>query len=283
VAIDVNQANFDAVVIKGSATVPVLVDFWAPWCAPCRSLTPILEKLVAEYEGKFVLAKVNSDDNPELSARYGVRGIPNVKAFIDGEVVDEFAGAMPEGAVRQFLERIVPSPAEELRFEAARVYDETRDIDRALALLSRAAELDPTNEEIRIDRASLLIDAHRAHEASAVLDGLSPLTKMDERVKALEARMELARGAAEAGSADLLVQRVAADENDLDARLKLAHVYVASENYRAALEQLLEIVQRNRSFREDIARKTILQVFEVLGNQGSLVSEFRRRLASAMN
>jgi putative thioredoxin len=226
---------------------------------------------------------VNSDDNPELSARYGVRGIPNVKAFIDGEVVDEFAGAMPEGAVRQFLERIVPSPAEELRFEAARVYDETRDIDRALALLSRAAELDPTNEEIRIDRASLLIDAHRAHEASAVLDGLSPLTKMDERVKALEARMDLARGAAEAGSADLLVQRVAADENDLDARLKLAHVYVASENYRAALEQLLEIVQRNRSFREDIARKTILQVFEVLGNQGSLVSEFRRRLASAMN
>src|SRR5215212_4454966 len=110
--IDVDKTNFDALVIEGSKKVPVVVDFWAPWCAPCRALGPILEKLAAEYDGRFTLAKINSDENPELSARFGVRGIPAVKAFVDGTVVDEFSGALPESGVRRFLAGIVPSPIE---------------------------------------------------------------------------------------------------------------------------------------------------------------------------
>jgi putative thioredoxin len=280
---DVDTNTFDSAVIEGSSKVPVVVDFWAPWCAPCRALGPLLEKLADEYGGRFVLAKINSDENQELSARYGVRGIPNVKAFIDGEVVDEFTGALPESGVRAFIERIVPSPAEELRDGAARVYAQTRNAEQALELLAQAEQLDPKNDDVRIDRAAVLTDAGRDDEARKLLDSLSPLAQMDERVGALKARLDLAQGAAEAPSEEVLKARIARDENDLEARLQLAHQYVARQDYRPALEQLLGIVRRDRAYRDDVARKTMLKVFELLGNQGELVSEFRKKLASAMN
>jgi putative thioredoxin len=280
---DVDANTFDSAVIDASRKVPVVVDFWAPWCAPCRALGPVLERLADEYGGRFVLAKINSDENQELSARYGVRGIPNVKAFVDGEVVDEFTGALPESGVRAFIERVVPSPAEELRDGAARVYAQTRDAEQALELLAQAEQLDPKNDDVRIDRAAVLIDAGRDDEARNLLDNLSPLAQMHERVSTLKAKLDLAQGAAEAPSEDVLKARIARDENDLEARLQLAHQYVARRDYRPALEQLLAIVRRDRTYRDDIARKTMLKVFELLGNQGELVSEFRKKLASAMN
>jgi putative thioredoxin len=280
---DVDINTFESAVIEGSKKVPVIVDFWAPWCAPCRTLGPVLERLADEYGGRFILAKIDSDENQELSARYGVRGIPNVKAFIGGEVVDEFTGALPESGVRAFIERVVPSPAEELRDSAARVYAQTRDAEQALDLLAQAEQLDPKNDDVRIDRAAIFADAGRHEEARKLLDNLAPLTQMNERVSALKARLDLAQGAAEAASEDVLKSRIARDENDVEARLQLAHHYVARRDYRPALEQLLEIVQRKRAYRDDIARKTTLKVFELLGNQGELVSEFRKKLASAMN
>jgi putative thioredoxin len=280
---DVDTNTFESVVIEGSKKVPVVVDFWAPWCAPCRTLGPLLERLADEYGGRFVLAKINSDENQELSARYAVRGIPNVKAFIGGEVVDEFTGALPESGVRAFIERVVPSAAEELRDSAARVYAQARDAEQALDLLAQAEQLDPKNDDVRIDRAAIVFDAGRHEEARKLLDNLSPLSQMDERVSALKARLDLAQGAAEAPSEDVLKARIARDENDLEARLQLAHQYVGRREYRPALEQLLDIVHRNRAYRDDIARKTMLKVFELLGNQGELVSEFRKKLASAMN
>jgi putative thioredoxin len=281
--VDVDVASFDAVVIEGSKKVPVVVDFWAPWCAPCRALTPTLEKLAAEYDGRFVLAKVNSDENAELSQRYGVRGIPAVKAFIDGQVADEFTGAQPESGVRQFLERFVLSAADELRDEAARVYGESRDADKALALLAEAEALEPANDDVRVDRAAVLADSGRHDEARSVLDALPPLAQMDERVNALKAKLDLAAGAADASSAQELDKRIAANENDLDARLQLAHRRAGERNFREALEQLLEIVQRDRGFQDDVGRKTMLKIFELLGGQGELVSEFRRRLARSLN
>jgi putative thioredoxin len=281
--VNVDQGNFDAVVIEGSKNAPVVVDFWAPWCAPCRQLGPVLEKLADEYGGRFTLAKIDSDQNPELSARYGVRGIPNVKAFVDGEVVDEFSGALPESGVRQFLDRVVPSPADELRDEAAQVYAQTRDADKALGLLDRAEALDPGNDDLGVDRAALLTDAGRGDEARQVIAALKPLTQMGERVKTLNAKLDLAQGAAEAPDEKALEQRIAANENDLEARLQLAHQYTAQKNYRPALEQLLEVVRRDRGFQDDSGRKTMLKVFELLGNQGELVSEFRKKLAGAMN
>jgi putative thioredoxin len=281
-SIDVTASNFNQVVIEGSRKTPVLVDFWAPWCAPCRALTPVLEKLAAEYRGRFVLAKVNSDENPELAARFGVRGIPNVKAFVDGRLVDEFVGALPEAAVRAFIGRIVPSPVEELRQRAAEDYARTKDAKRALDLLGRAAALDPDDVNVTIDRAGILIDIGQAEEAKKLLAALPPLVQMEERVVALNARADSAIAAAAAPEAKVLLERIAGNPNDLEARLQLAQRQIAEQNYVPALEQLLEIVKRDRSFRDDIARKTMLQVFSLLGNQSELVNDWRRRLASAL-
>jgi putative thioredoxin len=136
---------------------------------------------------------------------------------------------------------------------------------------------------VRVDRAAVLADAGRGDEARQIIAGLKPLTQMGERVKTLNAKLDLAQGAAEAPDEQALEQRIAANENDLEARLQLAHQYTAKKDYRPALEQLLEIVRRDRGFRDDSGRKTMLQVFELLGNQGELVSEFRKKLAGAMN
>jgi len=260
----------------------VLVDFWAPWCAPCRALTPVLEKLAAEYAGRFTLVKINSDENQALAAQFGVRGIPNVKAFVNGELVDEFSGALPEAHARAFINRVVPSPAEELRRAAMEAYRAGGKPEEALAQLARALELDSRNDSARMDRAEILLDLARIEEAREMLVSLAGLSQLGERAKTLTARIDLAAGAAGAGDRDSLKARIARDANDLDARLQLANLHVAGKDYRGALDQLLEIVKRDRAFRDDIARKTMLQIFSVLGGEDELVGEYRRRLAGAM-
>ncbi|HXF67308.1 MAG TPA: co-chaperone YbbN [Burkholderiales bacterium] len=281
-AIAVNQANFRDIVIEGSRKLPVVVDFWAPWCAPCRALAPVLEQLAAEYSGRFTLVKVNTDENPGLAGEYGVRGIPNVKAFVNGELVDEFSGALPQPLVRRFIERLVPSPAEELRRQAAALYRERADAEGALALLARAVELDPGNEVARLDQAEIYLDSGRLAQARAALDSLSGRMQLEKRAATLAARLALAEGAARAADETELERRIAADAGDLEARLELAYRRAADGRYRDALDQLLEIVRRDRKFRDDAGRRTMLQLFAALGPDHPLVPEYRRRLAGAM-
>ena len=282
-SIDVTTADFDQAVIEASKTVPVLVDFWAEWCGPCRALKPVLEKLATEYQGKFILAKVNSDENQELAQRYGVRGIPNVKAFINGELADEFSGALPESQVREFLTRILPSPAEKTRLDALALYAATGDARQALAMLAQASQLDPGNEIARMDSAQMLIALNEFDEARRLIDTLSPLAQMDERVKAMQARLALAAGAGGDVNADELMKRIAVNANDFDARLRLARWHITLEQYAQALDQLLEIVRRDRKYKDDGARKTMLQLFSVLGSDHPLVGDYRRKLAGALN
>src|SRR5512143_16974 len=185
-ALDVGLADFPQHVLEESRHRPVVVDFWAPWCGPCKSLKPILEKLAAEYGGKFLLAKINSDENQELAARYAVRGIPSVKAFMNGEVVDEFSGALPEGEVRAFLDRLIPSPADELHQQAAAVRA-SGDLAGALRLLAEASKLDPMNVGVRLEAAEIMFDLNETAEVERLLASLPD--DADPRVPQLKARM----------------------------------------------------------------------------------------------
>lgn len=275
-SLDVGLADFQQAVLDESMHRPVLVDFWAPWCGPCKSLKPVLEKLAAEYGGKFLLAKINSDDNQELAARYGVRGIPSVKAFVDGEPVDEFSGALPESEVRAFLDRLVPGPADELRAAAAELRL-AGDASAALQKLADASKIAPDHLGVRLDTAEIMLDLGEADEASRLIAGIAD--DVDPRVPQLKARLQFMGVAG--GDEAALTARVAADENDLEARLKLAKLLVAAGRYEAGMDQLLEIVRRDRSFGDDIGRKTLLSVFDLLGG-GELLSRYRRLLASAL-
>ncbi len=279
---DVNQENFELLVVAASHQQPVVIDFWAPWCGPCKVLKPMLEKLAEEYGGKFVLAKVNSDENQELSAHFAVRGIPAVKAMVKGKIVDEFTGALPESEVRAWLDKIVPSPAEELRLVAQQQWL-AGDTEGAMKLLAEASSLAPNNEWVRVDSAEILLTLGEVAEARALLESLrDPDVQKDARVLQLVAQAKLAKLGTSGVDEAALLEAVAKNGNDLEARLKLSHVLLASHRYEEGMDQLLEIVRRDRAFQEDVARKTLLDVFNLLSGQGELVAIYRRKLASSL-
>lgn len=280
-ATNVSTRDFDQEVLAASFKVPVIVDFWAPWCAPCRALGPILDKLAGDYKGRFILAKINSDENQELAMRYSVRGIPNVKAFVNGQLVDEFAGALPESAVREFIDGLLPSPAEPLRQEAIAA-SARGDVAAARELLSRALALDPRNEAARLDLVELMVDAGDLTPAEKLLDEIADRARDPARIEAVRARLTLT-SASGSGDPKILEARIAANPDDLEARFELANLLALREDFRPAMEHSLEIVRRGRSFRDDAGRKTLITLFNLLGPEHELVREFRRELAAVLN
>jgi putative thioredoxin len=280
---DVTVADFSQKVLDASHQAPVLVDFWADWCQPCRILKPILEKLAVEYGGRFILAKVDSDQNQELAQRYGVRGIPAVKAFVDGELADEFTGALPEDQIREFIDRLVPSPAEPLRAQARDAH-EHGDIEGARKLMADAIKLDPRNDTSYLDYVEFSLEANAIDDAKEVLDAVRDRCRDRTRVEALDARLQLAAG----GDVDVsaLEARIATDANDLDAHLQLANAQALVRDYPTAFGHLLEIVRRDRKWNDEAGRKTMLTLFTMLGAQpqfDDLVREFRVALSRTLN
>jgi putative thioredoxin len=277
--IDVNEADFQAEVIERSRQTPVVVDFWAPWCGPCRMLSPILEGLAQENAGRFILAKINVDENPGVAARYGVQGIPMVKAFRDGEGVDEFVGAQPQPAVRQFIQRLLPSETDQ---QVAR--------GRLLLGAGKTREAEDTFRAALVQQPEHLgawLGLARAlaeqRQDQAALDALAhvPLGT-PEGNEAARLRQEIGLRV-EVGNADetSLREQVASAPQDLEARYKLATLLAVERCYEEALDQYLEIVRRNRSFRNGAARDAMLHVFDTLGDD-PLVRTYRNRLASVL-
>lgn len=278
---DTTAETFARDVLETSKKVPVLVDFWAPWCAPCRGLKPILEKLADEYAGKFLLAKLNTDENQDIATQYGIRGIPNVKAFVDGKVFDEFTGALPESAVRSFLERVVPSPAAKLR-TAAHDLIASGDFDGAEAKLQEALGLDDASVPIRLDLAHLLI-ARQAFEAAEQVLGPVAERDRDERFEKMRTQIDAWRKARELPSVEELAARLEREPDDPALRLALAERLIAEMHFEAALEELLGVIRLTRGERRDEARRLMVRVFGLASEQADLVSHYRRLLAAELN
>ena len=277
--IEVTRDNY-AEVMEASFQVPVLVDFWAGWCQPCQVLMPVLAKLAEEYQGRFLLAKLNTEEEQEIAAQFGIRSIPTVKLFRNGQPVDEFMGALPENAVREFIDRHLPR-ASDAQVEEALALLATGDADSALVLLHEARGADPDNSRAAIALAQAQAATGDAAAAEATLDSLSADERNKPEVAALRSHLYFEGQVAGAPEAGELEARLAADPADQEARFQLALRKVVSRDYDAALELLLQLMQQDRSYGDDAGRHGLLKVFELLGDDPR-VSQYRRRMASLL-
>jgi putative thioredoxin len=277
--VDVDEASFEAAVLRRSASVPVVVDFWAPWCGPCRMIGPVLERLASEAGGAWQLAKLNVDDSPALSARYGIQGIPAVKAFRDGRVVDEFVGAQPEPVIRQFLARILPSRADELVRQGGQALSAGR-LDDALRHFDAALSEQPDHPAALLGRGRVRLEQDDPDGAVAALERVGRAARERTEAEGWLAQARFRRDAALTGGEIEARRRVAADPGDVEARLALAAALAAKAGYREALENLLQLVERGAG--RERAREAILDIFRVLGDEHALTQEYRPRLAALL-
>jgi putative thioredoxin len=273
--IDVGDQDFETAVIERSRTTPVVVDFWAPWCGPCRAIGPLLERLADEHAGAFVLAKVNVDEAPAVAQAFGIQSIPAVKAFRDGMLVGEFVGAQPEGTVRRLLELALPTAADTLVAEAAGLSPAAGE-----AKLRAALALEPRHAGALVALARLLGERDDTTEALRLLELVSPPSPLLPEAERLAAELRM-RGDG-AGDEAALRARLATDPDDLQTRLDLGRTLAALGRHEDALSELLDVVKRDRQFADDGARKAMLDLFSVLGSDHPLTDRFRGELAKAL-
>ena len=275
--IDITEANFNSHVVEASYTRPVLVDFWATWCGPCQALIPIVTKLAEEYQGQFILAKVNIDEQQQLAAQFAVRSVPTVKLVKQGQVVDEFMGALPESSIREFLDRHIERESDR-QLQAALALYQNGEADQAIAQIQSAMQGDPENPRLPVQLLSLLLKENRVAEAESLLENLPRELRASDEIKGVETQL---RFLSEAEGADLpsLQQQVQDNPKDCATRHRLAALYIAQADYAKALEELLEIIRLDRKFEDDIGRKDMLKVFDILGDKHELVSSYRQKMS----
>lgn len=281
--VDVAEADFEREVLTRSTEVPVVIDFWAPWCGPCRTLGPLLERLAEEHAGAFVLAKVDVDQAPQIAGHFDVRSIPTVVGLRDGSVCAEFVGAQPEAAVRAFLERVLPSEADQRVAEAADLA-EAGDTAAATAKLRAALDADARHGRALVALARLLASAADGPcpEALDLLDHVLPHDAAFEDAEHFAAELRLRSGAADAADPDALRAAVDAAPDDLATRIAWGRALASAGRHEEALEVLLEAVRRDPAFDDEAARKAMLDLFEFLGPEHDATQRYRGLLARAL-
>ena len=276
---DATETNFETEVIQASLTTPVLVDFWAAWCGPCKQLAPILEKVVAGYNGALKLAKVDTDAQQQLAAIFGIRSLPTVVLVKDGQMIDGFMGALPEGQVREFLSRHIAVPTEQAPAEPEPTVAEKP--EDAVARLRAEIAAAPDKPELKLDLALALMQAGQADAAQAELDALPANLAEDAKARRLRNQLDFARALKDAPDMAALRTRIAQDANDHAARDLLGVRLLLDGDAAAGLDEFLYILQKQRDWNEGAAKKRLIAAFSVLDDE-DLVGAYRRRMASLL-
>ncbi|MEC9482368.1 MAG: tetratricopeptide repeat protein [Halomonas sp.] len=273
--VDVDMSNFQQVVLEGSVRTPVLLDCWAPWCEPCKNLMPVLEKLAREYAGAFVLAKLNIEEHQQIAAQLGIRSVPDVKLIIQGQLYDQFQGALPERQIREWLAQYIEAPqgtsaSPEEQAEAALA---AGDAATARAIYEQLAQESPDHHDYRIGLASAVLAEGNPADARALLDSLPPEHRDAPKARGVRARIEFGEEAPSPEEVAALEGR-----DDSEAQFKRALRQIADGQYEPGLNTLLALMKSDRAYGEDAARKTLLRVFDALGAEHPLTVAYRRRL-----
>ncbi len=279
---DATTERFEADVLQKSLQTPVLVDFWADWCGPCKALGPILEKLAAEFNGAFVLAKVDTEQEQQIAAAFQIRSIPTVFLVKDGKLVDAFQGALPEGQVREFLKHhgIEPAAANDAS-EAPAEVAEPIDPHAETMRLRKAIEAEPDKAELKLDLALALLQTGGAHEAEQLLDALPANLSTDDRAVKARARLGFASLLKDAPAPEVLEAAVASNPDDLRARHLLGVHRIVGGQSEAGLEQFLEMLRRDRAYQEGLPKKALIDAFRVIEDE-DVVSRYRRKMSSLL-
>ena len=291
--IDVTLENFETEVIAASMQQPVLVDFWATWCGPCKVIGPILEKLETDYAGRFKLVKIDSDGQQQLAAAFGIRSIPTVILLMGGQPVDGFMGAVPEGQIREFLDKHLPPAEEAPKEEVAELPAAPLDAAQQLEQFQHAVATDPANDDARFDYVKALLLAGRVDDAKVAFAPVIAKTGLVRKFDALQRWMD-AIDCAEKTKPETFDAKIAANKRDFDARFSRARVLMARQCWTEAMDELLEILMRDRAWGEELARKTYIAILEIIEQpkpkvadgqippDDPVVATYRRRLSSVV-
>jgi putative thioredoxin len=279
---DVTSETFQAQVIERSHSVPVLVDFWADWCGPCQMLMPVLKKLVEEYDGKFVIAKVNTDEQRELAKTHGIRSLPTMHIYKQGERAEEILAAQSEATMRTILDRHIERESDRIRARARDAYQQGQ-YKEALALLQAAHADEPDNHQLTLDYAELCLRETQLEKTAALIASLPHNVREESAAMRLSALLDFALATQNAPSMEELEATVSREPDNLEARYQLGAWQVLNDRFEDALETFMHLLQRDRSFQEDAGRRGLLAVFELLDNKGDLVTRYRRKMFALLH